>query len=327
MADDLHEIWRDDRLIEAAARGDLQHLDDVHDPAAGPLCALAGVADARPLPRLDVDPAVLLDNRRHHRYAVRSLAVAVTAVATLSTSGVAAVVTGDPLRPAKAVWHQIQDQTTTARAHAVGDSAESDAAVGAPADAPAGAATAPAGTATLWQPGHAPSGPAGTQGQTARAPVAAERADTSEPGPRPEEAAERARPSGPADAGDDSETEDRREARQAYAEQRADRSEQTEPEQDSGQQQDEQDGDDAGSQPAPQDDPQPAPGEEPDGDLDPLVLPGDPEDGEQQGARPAPLTQDPRTEDGATEEQQPLTEPTGDGSTELSDGSAQDLQR
>jgi hypothetical protein len=108
MTDDLHAVWRDDQLIEAAARGELYDHDD---PAAGPLRALAGLADSGPLPVLDVDMAVRAETRRNHRYAVRSLAVAVTAVATLSTSGVAAVVTGDPLRPAKAVWQEIRDHT------------------------------------------------------------------------------------------------------------------------------------------------------------------------------------------------------------------------
>ncbi len=111
--DDLEGLWRDDRLVEAAARG--EHLDS-SDPAAGPLAALSRLTDARPLPRLDLDAAAVTDARRNHRYAVRSLAVAVTAVVTLSTSGVAAVVTGDPFRPAKAVWQQIQ-QHTVDKAH------------------------------------------------------------------------------------------------------------------------------------------------------------------------------------------------------------------
>jgi hypothetical protein len=104
--DDLDEVWRDDQLIERLARGEAPD-----DPALAPLLALSRVADAAPAPAPDLDPAALVDDGKHRRYAVRSLAVAVTAVVTLSTSGVAAVVTGDPFRPAKAVWQEIQEQT------------------------------------------------------------------------------------------------------------------------------------------------------------------------------------------------------------------------
>jgi hypothetical protein len=111
---DLDDVWRDDQLIEALASGDPVDTDD---PAAAPLRALTGLVDAAPIPDYDVrdlpnlGDAVMLDTgRNNHRLAVRSLAVALTAVATLSTSGVAAVVTGDPFQPAKVVWHQIQER-------------------------------------------------------------------------------------------------------------------------------------------------------------------------------------------------------------------------
>jgi hypothetical protein len=104
--DDLHEVWSDDELIERLARGEVPD-----DPAVAPLVALSRLADAVPPPVPDLDPAALVDDGRNRRYAVRSLAVAVTAVVTLSTSGVAAVVTGDPFRPAKAVWQEIQEHT------------------------------------------------------------------------------------------------------------------------------------------------------------------------------------------------------------------------
>ena len=105
---DLDALWHDDRLIEAAASGDFLDTDD---PAAGALMALARVADD-PLPPLDVDQLIAQAERHAStRYAVRSLAAAVAVVATMSASGVSAVVTGDPFRPAKAVWQQIQDHT------------------------------------------------------------------------------------------------------------------------------------------------------------------------------------------------------------------------
>lgn len=110
---DLDDVWRDDQLIEALASGEPV---DPTDPAAAPLRALTGLVDAAPIPDYTIrdlenlSNIVMLDSGRSHRFAVRSLAVALTAVATLSTSGVAAVVTGDPFQPAKAVWHQIQER-------------------------------------------------------------------------------------------------------------------------------------------------------------------------------------------------------------------------
>ncbi len=107
---DLDDVWRDDQLIEALANGEPV---DTTDPAVAPLRALTGLVDAAPIPDYDIrglENIVMLDTGRSRRLAVRSLAVALTAVATLSTSGVAAVVTGDPFQPAKVVWHQIQER-------------------------------------------------------------------------------------------------------------------------------------------------------------------------------------------------------------------------
>ena len=107
---DLDDVRRDDQLIEALANGEPV---DTTDPAVAPLRALTGLVDAEPIPDYDIrglENIVLLETGRSRRLAVRSLAVALTAVATLSTSGVAAVVTGDPFQPAKVVWHQIQER-------------------------------------------------------------------------------------------------------------------------------------------------------------------------------------------------------------------------
>jgi len=117
---DLDDVWRDDQLIEALAAGEpVDTTNPAADPAAAPLRALTGLVEATPIPDYDlralehlgsISNIVMLDTGRSHRVAVRSLAVALTAVATLSTSGVAAVVTGDPFQPAKVVWHQIQER-------------------------------------------------------------------------------------------------------------------------------------------------------------------------------------------------------------------------
>jgi hypothetical protein len=109
--DQIDQMWRDDRLVEALSRREPVAFDD---PALGPLLALTRVGEA-PGPDRAVDATGVVDQARHRRYAVRSLAAAVTAVATLSTSGVAAVVTGDPLHPAKAVWEQIRSHGEIAR--------------------------------------------------------------------------------------------------------------------------------------------------------------------------------------------------------------------
>lgn len=122
---DIDEVWHDDRLIGALARGEA--VDDT-DPAVGPLRALARLAESAPASGGRLDTVALAGERRNHRYAVRSLAVAVTVVATLSTTGVAAVVTGDPLRPAKAVWQQFQHHTA-AKADPSDESLHSDDAV------------------------------------------------------------------------------------------------------------------------------------------------------------------------------------------------------
>ncbi|HEX2177660.1 MAG TPA: hypothetical protein VHG70_17285 [Nocardioidaceae bacterium] len=157
---DLDDVCHDDRLIEAAARG--EHLDGT-DPAAGPLLALSRVADARPLPRLDLDPGMFADPYRNRRYAVRSLAAALATVATLSTSGVAAVVTGDPFRPAKAVWEQIQEHTRH-RVHIQGQRPDSDSASvtgRSPASSVSSGPSRPSGAVPAPPPEAPPKEPAG----------------------------------------------------------------------------------------------------------------------------------------------------------------------
>jgi hypothetical protein len=300
MSDDLYEVWRDDRLIDAAARGDLLELQD--DPAAGPLVALSMLADSRPLPRLDVDAAALVESRHSHRYAVRSLAVAVTVVATLSTSGVAAVVTGDPLRPAKAVWHQIQDHTGL-RADAEEPQADSDSALGVPAVQPVGAdASRPSDLAV-------PQAASRADGLTARAPI---------------------RPSGQASDDDPATTED------AQAHGDVDQTEEgpqpTYPEDDA-QQSDEQarsqepadtegqePGDEPGSQPTPDDEQQPAPDDGSDDDLEDLAQPEAPDQG------PGELAPTRRVlpEDGVADQEQVLRRPSDETVPVAPEGTLQD---
>jgi len=257
MSDDLYEVWRDDRLVDAAARGDLLELQD--DPAAGPLVALSILADSRPLPSFDIDAAALLDSRHSHRYAVRSLAVAVTVLATLSTSGVAAVVTGDPLRPAKAVWHQIQDHTGL-RADGEESQADSDSALSVPAAQPAGA------DASRLPDVAVPRDASRAEGLTARAPirqseqVSHDDAATTEDaqafdGERPAE--ERSQPTY---AEDDAQ----QPGEQGRAQEQGDDEEQ-EPDED--------------QQPTPDDEQQPTPDDESDDDLEDVVEPDAPDQG------------------------------------------------
>jgi len=303
MSDDLYELWRDDRVIEAAARGDLLELEN--DPAAGPLLALTEVADGRPLPRLDIDGAALVDSRRNHRYAVRSLAVAVTAVATLSTSGVAAVVTGDPLRPAKAVWHQIQDHTGLRADDA---QADSGAALGGPTGAPLGPeADQPKPPAVL------PASGAPVEGITARAPFRTDEAAGDEtegttgsqtygeePGDDTQPLAsqsdtEQSQAQEP-DSADSTESSD------SQTSDPSDPSEPSEPSEPSGPTDPEQQepSDDSGSEPAPEDQP-PAP-DDGSGDLGDLVRKPALEE---PGVRPAPAP----PEDGVADHEQLLREP------------------
>lgn len=232
LTDQIDQMWRDDRLVEALARRE-PVVDD--DPALGALLALTRVGDA-PLPDGAVDASGVVDQARHRRYAVRSLAAAVTAVATLSTSGVAAVVTGDPLQPAKAVWEQFHSYGDIARAPGAdvrsgaagtsrgyagrddawtsatgslpggGSDVRADSHDGAPADGSLAGPDGAAGTASApqrdaaapAQPGRTDADPAGQD----RAPGTAPRADDSADGQAEDQADDRA--DGDADGTDES---------------------------------------------------------------------------------------------------------------------------
>ena len=286
MSDDLYEVWRDDQLIEAAARGDLLEIAD--DPAAGPLAALSVLADAAPLPRLDFDSAALVDSHTTQRYAVRSLAVAVTAVATLSTSGVAAVVTGDPLRPAKAVWHQIQDHTgfrsDSADAGAVGPAVDPrDADASRPAEVSVTPRTRPTGGLVV----RAPAGePVQAPGDQATMPADAQSAPAEDP------AAESTQPSTDDDA------------------QSSDEQDQSQESTDPAGTEDQQPSDDTSSEPAPGEEQQPPQdGQSDDGGLGDVVpttpgdIPGDIQGDIQGDGTTQPLPADGTgTEDGAAQD-------------------------
>ncbi|MGH3366753.1 MAG: hypothetical protein ACRDOY_06085 [Nocardioidaceae bacterium] len=134
---DLNAVMHDDWLIDAIASGAALETDQT-DPARAPLRALYDVVEGTPIPEYDgLDPLTLVDSGRQRRHAVRSLAIAVTAVGTLSTSGVAAVVSGDPLLPAKAVWNQIQGSTGEAHAPARSDGERAGSAAVTPPSSPA----------------------------------------------------------------------------------------------------------------------------------------------------------------------------------------------
>jgi len=282
MSDDLYQVWRDDCLIEAAARGDLLELEG--DPAAGPLAALSMLADGGPLPRFDVDAPALVDSRNSQRYAVRSLAVAVTVVATLSTSGVAAVVTGDPLRPAKAVWHQIQDHTGL---RSDSPRADSGAALG-PAVAPQDSdASKPADASVARR--RAP-----TDGLVAQAPAGlpdestGERSTAWHPAQSSTAEDQAAEDSTSTNAQDDPQSADEQDQSQDPAEPTGPAEQEP--------------GDDAGSQPAPEEQPTPD-SQSDDGGLEDVVPPGTP-GGLQDGGTLEPLpTQRTLPEDGADDDQ------------------------
>lgn len=322
MSDDLYEVWRDDRLIEAAARGDLLELAD--DPAAGPLLALTEVADGRPLPRFDIDGAALVDSRRNRRYAVRSLAVAVTAVATLSTSGVAAVVTGDPLRPAKAVWQQIQDHTGLRADDDAG--ADSGAALGGSADAPLGA-----GAESPKPPAVLPAAGPPVEGVTARAPFRTDEQGTGAETVQPDGAdffggaqAEESEPTGAESDDEQSQAPDSSQdsadsTESSDTSQTSDPSEPSEPSEPTDPEQQEP-GDESGSEPAPEGQ-QPAPDDGSDDGLEDLVRkPSD-------RLRPAPTL----PEDGVADHEQVLRVPlsglsdaTGDTTGDTTDDTTDD---
>ncbi|MDP9443367.1 MAG: hypothetical protein M3P83_03030, partial [Actinomycetota bacterium] len=109
---DRYDVWYDDLVIEALARRrelDIAAARGRHDGRViTTLSALSALVDSDPIPEDEtVDPVQVVRQAREHRLAVRSLALAVGAVSLLSTSGISAAVSGDPLRPARAVYEQV----------------------------------------------------------------------------------------------------------------------------------------------------------------------------------------------------------------------------
>jgi len=119
---DLNDLMATDALLDALGAGEQV---DGHDPVAGPLAALAGFAQADPLPQADPQPVRVtptpqasepapaphahrtFGTRAERRFALRSLAAGVAVVGVVSTGGISAAVTGDPFRPVDIVLDQM----------------------------------------------------------------------------------------------------------------------------------------------------------------------------------------------------------------------------
>lgn len=101
---DLADLAATDALLDALGSRQTSFSDD---PAVDPLLALAALAQDPPLPPMVEIPAAFdLRSVADRRFALRSLAAGVAAVGVLSTGGVSAAMTGDPLRPVETVLNQ-----------------------------------------------------------------------------------------------------------------------------------------------------------------------------------------------------------------------------
>ncbi|MPZ93936.1 MAG: hypothetical protein GEU96_03275 [Propionibacteriales bacterium] len=101
---DLADLAATDALLDALGSRQTSFSDD---PAVDPLLALAALAQDPPLPPMVEIPAAFdLRSVTDRRFALRSLAAGVAAVGVLSTGGVSAAMTGDPLRPVETVLNQ-----------------------------------------------------------------------------------------------------------------------------------------------------------------------------------------------------------------------------
>ncbi|MGH3314990.1 MAG: anti-sigma-D factor RsdA [Nocardioidaceae bacterium] len=284
---DLDDVRRDDQLIEALAGGEPV---DTNDPAAAPLRALTGLVDAKPIPDYtirDLENIVLLDTGRSRRVAVRSLAVALTAVATLSTSGVAAVVTGDPFQPAKVVWHQIQERAGDRwGADPLDDEArlDSGSAIGGDTDAGTDAGTQTSAQSAVFEAARQGEEPSRLQRVTLSR-QSADKKDGLEAGQTPSQD----RAVAEADATDEPQAEPSPTQEGAAAEERQARQDErtsgTATSEDSAQQredtqrsQEEQESQDSGSSDQPEEDEQEPTPDAPSDDLDPGVVPDSPDD-------------------------------------------------
>ena len=105
-APSLMELHETDRLLdELAARR--TPVEATHDPVLALLASMASTLDDRPLPEISVPVNVSGGARGHSRS--RHLAAVLAIGITLSSSGLAAAVTGDPLLPIKTVVKGVYD--------------------------------------------------------------------------------------------------------------------------------------------------------------------------------------------------------------------------
>ncbi len=102
----LMELQETDRLLDELAAGRIP-LQAANDPVLGALAALATAVDDAPMPELAAPATTHVGSRGPSRS--RHLAAVLAIGITLSSSGIAAAVTGDPLLPIKTVVKNVYE--------------------------------------------------------------------------------------------------------------------------------------------------------------------------------------------------------------------------
>ena len=102
----LMELHETDRLLDELAAGRMP-LEASHDPVLGALAALAAAVDDAPMREVAAPATAPVGHRGPSRS--RHLAAVLAIGITLSSSGIAAAVTGDPLLPIKTVVKNVYE--------------------------------------------------------------------------------------------------------------------------------------------------------------------------------------------------------------------------
>ena len=102
----LMELQETDRLLDELAAGRIP-LQAANDPVLGALAAMATAVDDAPMPELAAPTTTHVGSRGPSRS--RHLAAVLAIGITLSSSGIAAAVTGDPLLPIKTVVKNVYE--------------------------------------------------------------------------------------------------------------------------------------------------------------------------------------------------------------------------
>jgi hypothetical protein len=100
------ELRETERLLDELAAGRIP-LQAANDPVLGALAALAAAVDDAPMPEVTAPAAAPVGHRGPSRS--RHLAAVLAIGITLSSSGIAAAVTGDPLLPIKTVVKNVYE--------------------------------------------------------------------------------------------------------------------------------------------------------------------------------------------------------------------------